>query len=48
VGREYVLDASSDLAGWMPVATNLAVAGGFVVGDVGELAGNRFFRARER
>jgi hypothetical protein len=46
LGQRYVLEASSDLATWAPVATNTAVAGGFVVRDPSPAHGHRFFRAR--
>lgn len=45
VGQPCVLEASPDLLSWSPVATNTAVAGGFVVTDVSSDPARQFFRA---
>lgn len=47
IGQLCVLEVSSNLSSWKPVATNTAVAGGFVVPDVADDPAHRFFRARQ-
>ena len=47
LGRESVLEASTNLRDWTALATNIAVAGGFTVHDSAGLP-IRFYRVRER
>jgi len=46
-GQSYVVETSTNLSGWLPLATNVSSGGWFIFQDTNALAAPRFYRIRQ-